>query len=129
MTDLYPGPDDDLATAMEGKRDRRLAHNQVAGEMRPEAVEVPDYQAYKKIVDSATQIFCERNSTRRSAFREAGAKGQLVEMRKKLDRLWTVWGREWSDKDLDEALDLINATVFFIMMMDEDELNGNWPWP
>ncbi|HWI68737.1 MAG TPA: hypothetical protein VNS88_10190 [Nitrospiraceae bacterium] len=114
----------DIGEAMEGKQRRRLAHNQVSEVM------VPDTVGYNHIANRARAVFSERNEKRKSAFRQAGWKGQLVEMRKKLDRLWAVWGeRSPEPKDIDEALDLINAAIFFIMLAEEDEPNGRWPWP
>jgi hypothetical protein len=93
--------------------------------------EVPDLKAYDAWAKQARDIFVERNSARASAFKDAGWKGQLVEMRKKLDRLWAVWqmDRALTSKDLDEAADLINATIFFLICVDEDNEDGKWPWP
>lgn len=103
-----------------------LDTNQVGSHMP----NVPDLEEYSDIASRAHAIFVERNSARKSAFREAGWKGQLVEMRKKLDRLWTLIGeRSPDDKDIDEALDLINATIFFIILVRENDPNGRWPWP
>lgn len=92
---------------------------------------VPDLKAYDEWAGKARAIFVERNSARASAFKDAGWKGQLVEMRKKLDRLWAVWrlDRALLEKDEDEALDLINATIFFLICADEDNEDGAWPWP
>ncbi len=77
----------------------------------------------------ALKIFATRNATRNDAWRGAGAKGQLVELRKKLDRLWARWDGEVDQKDIDEALDLINAAVFWIRCIAEGNNNGKWPWP
>lgn len=92
---------------------------------------VPDSATYNAWMMKAEEIFTERNLMRNSAFKGAGWKGQLVEMRKKLDRLWAAWqmDRALTQKDIDEALDLINATVFFLICADENNPNGDWPWP
>jgi hypothetical protein len=99
--------------------------------MDPVAADIPDYEKYKAILTQADAIFRERNRTRLSAFRGAGWKGNLVEARKKMDRLWSMWkdGRSPEAKDFDEALDLINAVVFTLMLMGEDDPNGRWDWP
>lgn len=99
--------------------------------MNKVTVDIPDIDKYSGVISRAEQIFRERNRGRKSAFRNAGWKGNLVECRKKLDRLWAVWkdGRSPEPKDLDEALDLLNAVVFTIICMDEDNANGYWDWP
>jgi hypothetical protein len=59
---------------------------------------------------------------------DAGAIGNLVEMRKKLDRLWAAWESP-QEKDVDEALDLINAATFWIRCVELGNIAGSWPWP
>jgi hypothetical protein len=119
-----PLPDHGDAAEAKLRRREGLDTNQVGSHM------VPDIEKYNHIAHQAHLIFVERNRARQSAFRQAGWKGQLVEMRKKLDRLWSIWGaRSPEPKDIDEALDLINAAIFFIMLAEEDEPNGRWPWP
>lgn len=80
------------------------------------------------IMDSALSIYFAKNDKRKSSWRGAGWKGNLIEMRKKLDRLWAAW-EEPDEKDIDEALDLINAAAFYIRCVKENNPNGNWPWP
>lgn len=83
---------------------------------------------HEMVLNEALNIFIERNGKRQDGWKEAGWKGNLVEMRKKLDRLWAAWDSP-DKKDIDEALDLINAAVFYIRCVKEDNKNGNWPWP
>lgn len=83
------------------------------------------------VLEEAFKIYMDRNGDRADAWKDAGYKGQLVEMRKKLDRLWAGWrvGRKPTTKDIDEALDLINAAAFYVQLARLDEANGKWPWP
>lgn len=83
------------------------------------------------VLGRALSIYQERNAKRSDAWRDAGWKGQLVEARKKLDRLWAIWrlDREPDAKDIDEAIDLINAIVFWVRCVEEDNEDGKWPWP
>jgi len=80
------------------------------------------------VLNRALDIYKERNATRHDAWMDAGAIGNLVEMRKKLDRLWAAWD-DPQEKDVDEALDLINAAVFWIRCAEMGNINGGWPWP
>lgn len=80
------------------------------------------------VLNRALDIFKERNETRRDAWMDAGSIGNLVEMRKKLDRLWAAWENP-TEKDVDEALDLINAAVFWIRCSEMGNISGGWPWP
>lgn len=124
--DIDREPDHGDAAEAKLRRREGLDTNQVGSHMS----NVPDLAAYNDIANRAFKLFVERNRYRKSAFREAGWKGQLVELRKKLDRLWAMWGaRSPGEKDIDEALDLINATIFFIMMVEDGDSDGRWPWP
>jgi hypothetical protein len=61
----------------------------------------------------------------------SGWRGMLVDMRKKLDRLWYA---TWDADDetvmlaLDSAFDLINYTAFFIRQAEDANRDGSWPW-
>lgn len=103
----------------------------MSGDEQGHTHDIPDLQAYAAVANKARAVFEERNRARQSAFRKAGWKGNLVECRKKLDRLWAVWtsGRSPEEKDIDEALDLINAAIFVAMEMEDHNPNGEWPWP
>lgn len=66
----------------------------------------------------------------------SGWRGMLVDMRKKLDRLWyRYWNQDSSvtpvedyDKALDSAYDLLNFTAFFIRQVEAGKRDGEWPW-
>lgn len=69
-------------------------------------------------------------------WKESGWRGMLVDMRKKLDRLWfRYWSQDHElspiedyDKALDSAYDLLNFTVFFIRQVEAGNRDGEWPW-
>jgi hypothetical protein len=117
-------PPDILSQAMESDYVRKHRRGVV--------IPMEDRDDQMHVFLDAYDIYKERNAVRQDAWRDAGWKGQLVEMRKKLDRLWAVWRRDGTvttEKDIDEALDLINATAFFIRCVREENPDGNWPWP
>lgn len=65
----------------------------------------------------------------------SGWRGMLVDMRKKLDRLWAEYYNLDNSGDvnpekynLDSAIDLINFTAFFIRQVRENDRDGEWPW-
>lgn len=86
---------------------------------------------HANVLQQALDIYVERNKDRGDAWKDAGWIGQLIEARKKLDRLWAIWrtDRTPSEKDIDEALDLINAVVFFVRCAEDNNKRGHWPWP
>jgi len=86
------------------------------------------WQPHDDVLRESLNIFIDKNGKRQDSWKGAGWKGNLVEMRKKLDRLWAAWDSP-DQKDIDEALDLINAAVFYIRCVREKNPNGNWPWP
>jgi hypothetical protein len=89
---------------------------------------VPPGQEHMDVLTRAFNLFMDRNEKRQDLWRQAGWKGNLIEMRKKLDRLWRAWD-EVGEKDFDEALDLINATVFWYLCAVDMNKDGHWPWP
>lgn len=81
----------------------------------------------------AWSIYAERQEEHGDmVWQASGWRGMLVDMRKKLDRLWfRYWGNlppRDNDKALDSAYDLINFTAFFIRQVEADKQNGDWPW-
>jgi hypothetical protein len=62
----------------------------------------------------------------------SGWNGMLVDMRKKMDRLWyKFWNKPRPhdvEKALDSAYDLLNFTVFFIRQVEANNPDGDWPW-
>jgi hypothetical protein len=82
----------------------------------------------------AFRLYEQRNKKHRSVWKESGWMGMMVDMRKKMDRIWSQFSQYRSDEDvsqedLDSALDLLNFTVFFIRQVRDDERNGSWEWP
>lgn len=133
-------PNDLLARAYEEREIRRQSRSEAGRSVRsgsaPDGRIIyttgagqPARDPQFDITDEALAIYFSKNEKRSDSWRGAGWKGNLVEMRKKLDRLWAVWDGPVDKKDIDEALDLINATVFYIRCVREQNPNGNWPWP
>lgn len=82
----------------------------------------------------AYALYRERNLQHQDVWKESGWMGMMVDMRKKMDRLWKQYTAYRSDEmvaqeDLDSALDLLNFTVFFIRQVRDDDRNGSWDWP
>jgi hypothetical protein len=79
----------------------------------------------------AMLIYYERQEEHGDAVWQAsGWKGMLVDMRKKLDRLWfKYWGEvPTNEVNLDSAYDLLNYTAFFIRQVEANNPDGKWPW-
>jgi hypothetical protein len=82
----------------------------------------------------AWAIYAERQEEHGDrVWQASGWRGMLVDMRKKLDRLWfRFWNTNTRPKDLDKALDsaydLLNFTAFFIRQVEANRRNGEWPW-
>jgi hypothetical protein len=62
-----------------------------------------------------------------------GYRAQLVEMRKKLDRLWVYFSADPDAghplKPEDDGIDLIAYAVFFLILFRRGDRDGSWPWP
>jgi hypothetical protein len=68
-----------------------------------------------------------------------GFRAQLVEMQKKLDRLWIHFNGEFDPGDEswrelvsvieNNANDLINYAAFFLRLFRDGDRDGSWPWP
>ena len=79
----------------------------------------------------AWALYRERNRLHAGVWREAGWRGVLVDMMKKMYRLWwRFWKGEMKPegKALDDAFDLLNYGAFFIRLAREREEKGSWPW-
>lgn len=86
----------------------------------------------------AFRIYIDREQRHQEVWRRSGWRGMLVDLRKKLDRLWGEWwnwDHDTSDErkrpeqsDLDSALDIINYTAFFIRQAEDGNRDGVWPW-
>lgn len=91
------------------------------------------YESIDDVFDAARTIYGNRSEQYDAddPWGNGGWRAQLVEMRKKLDRLWTYW--EADDEGImvaeDDALDLINYTAFFLILAERGDRDGTWPWP
>lgn len=91
----------------------------------------------EQIFMEALVIFNERQERYGDeVWQASGWRGMLVDMRKKLDRLWAEYynldntGKHINAEsyDLDSAYDLLNFTVFFIRQVRANQRDGEWPW-
>src|SRR5262245_15710455 len=121
FSETHPPPD--ILAKMQEDNEIKIVYKAGGGQPPPPGLE------HEMVLNEALNIFIDRNAKRADAWRDAGYKGNLVEMRKKLDRLWAVWEGPIESKDIDEALDLINAAVFYIRCVRDGNTNGIWPWP
>lgn len=80
------------------------------------------------------KIYEERSARRGPLWRKMGARGQLVNMRTCVERLWNQFYNinpddlEELDVDVDDALDLINYTVFLVLCLNHGSRDGEWTW-
>jgi hypothetical protein len=84
------------------------------------------WQAFTKYQERSEQYIGD------DPYGNGGYRAQIVEMQKKLDRLWIHFNDEDisnHDKIEDDAIDLINYVVFFLRLLREGNRDGSWPWP
>jgi hypothetical protein len=92
------------------------------------------YPSLESVFRTAHDKYNERSSQYEAddPWGNGGWRAQLVEMRKKLDRLWTHWDSD-SDEQImlaeDDAIDLICYAAFFLILMEKGDRDGSWPWP
>lgn len=81
----------------------------------------------------AYSVFLDRNQRHNAAWRIAGVPGLLVDIRKKVERLWNEFMlSERRPPDVDSAIDAINYLAFFIQAIGEERNGhsvGSWSWP
>jgi len=100
----------------------------------PELPELKTDDPQMNVFLKAMLIYYERQDEHGDVvWQESGWNGMLVDMRKKLDRLWfRYFGSKPisgdREKALDSAYDLLNFTAFFIRQVEADNRDGNWPW-
>ena len=96
----------------------------------PDSAPEPDPQM--KVFQDAFRIYQERQEQHGDqVWKASGWRGMLIDMRKKLDRLWfATWDAddETVELGLDSAYDLLNYTAFFIRQAQAGDRNGTWPW-
>jgi hypothetical protein len=78
-------------------------------------------------------IYVSRNRRHRSQWRVGGVGGLLVDLRKKVERLWNEFMLSpVPPTDEDSAIDAINYAAFFIRARREQDAGkqvGSWLWP
>ncbi len=79
------------------------------------------------VLFEALRIFQERNARYQDAWKRTGWRGNLVDLRKKIERLWAEF---WygNQENPDDAFDIINFTAFFIRNHIEGNEEGTWNW-
>lgn len=90
---------------------------------------------HHEVLLECRRIYEERSARRGPLWRKMGARGQLVNMRTCVERLWTrffnISPEEIADNenfDVDDALDLINYTVFLVLCLRDGSRDGEWEW-
>jgi hypothetical protein len=73
-----------------------------------------DMDDLKEIFGEALEKFKERNETYKDGWRTSGAHSHLEQMKHKVKRLLNTYDGEGGE-DLDDAIDLLNYTAFFII--------------
>lgn len=74
-------------------------------------------------------IFQERNANYRDAWKEQGWRGNLMDLRRKVMRLWNQWWHPRGTRGyLDNAVDLLNFTAFFLRNARAENEEGNWQY-
>ncbi len=86
------------------------------------------------VMMDALKVYAERSQAYGQAWTQYGAMSNLLSMARKVDRLMAVW---WSEEDegipklhkdnLDDAIDEINYTIFFIRCARSANLFGSAP--
>lgn len=86
-----------------------------------------------KVYLMAFEIFLERNRRHRAQWRVGGIQGLLVDMRKKMERMWNEFMLSpVPPKDVDSPIDLINYGAFLVQALAEEKRGsrvGTWIWP
>lgn len=100
-------------------------------QMPTEDPAVQSILTHENILGEALAIYASRMGTRGELWRRMGVRGQLMNMRLCMDRLWE---RYWTvnsedDIDVDDALDLLNYTTFMIRLLREGEPTVRWVYP
>jgi hypothetical protein len=76
----------------------------------------------------ALEIMDERQEKYGDGWKKWGWRGQLIKMKDKERRVWsTFWKKGDKTADLDDAIDLLNYTAFFIMGITRD-IEGEVDW-
>lgn len=77
-----------------------------------------------QVLWAAMNLFDNRNSRYRDNWRRYGWRDSLHHCRSKLSRMFSLFGSDDPNKDLDDALDLINYAAFFIRNVKDGNEHG-----
>jgi len=115
-----------------GEQQRELTIR-VLDELNVEAT--PAHIGHMTVLLRAFSIFVDRNKRHQDGWRVAGTTGIMVDIRKKVERMWTEYvltDKEDQPRDADSALDAINYSAFLVRAVDEEQTTGNpvgnWKW-
>jgi hypothetical protein len=119
------------AATLAKSTEQRALTIRVLDELNVEAT--PENIAQMRVFLQAFDIFVQRNKRHQAGWRVAGVKGIMVDIRKKVERMWTEYMlADERPSDADSALDCINYSAFLVQAVDEEETTGNpvgnWKW-
>ncbi len=86
----------------------------------------PSHTAVVNVYMEAVNVYLERNKKYEDGWREAGWETHRDQMRHKLGRLLRTY--EGGEDGLDDAIDLINYTAFFIIQAREGIRHDKSEW-
>ena len=94
----------------------------------------PENREQMRVYLTAFEVFLERNRRHRAQWRVGGIQGLLVDIRKKVERMWNEFMlSDTPPSDVDSAVDAINYLAFFVQGVREEKQNnrpiGQWIWP
>lgn len=82
---------------------------------------------YKQAIAEAAAVYTDRQEARQEVWRRSGVKGQVFHLHAKAERAFsaTIQGRR---PDPDDLRDMINYAAFALILLEESDMNGSWPW-
>lgn len=100
-------------------------------DLGPEDFMTKSIRGHGNVLNEAQAVYAQRTAKRGELWRRMGMRGNLISMRICMERLWE---RYWTvdpeaDIDVDDALDLINFSVFLIRSLREGEPAIRWVYP
>jgi hypothetical protein len=86
---------------------------------------------WEHYIDEARLILQKRQGVRQDLWRGIGARGQVVMLHGKSERVFrNLMSTQPSKTEaMKEIPDIINYAVFCAILADEEDWNGKWPWP
>lgn len=90
-------------------------------------VDTESEKSQMEVLLKAMEVYAERNIKYKDNWRRMGARGALIRIRERAERLWdSMWERP--GPDMDDAIDLINFAAFLVRSDTETTHGGEW-WP